>query len=129
MIKNELLAIVILVFVVAILLGCNTPKHTDHTIITQDEAMYMMANQDVIILDVRTLSEFNLGHIPGAISLELNEIRYVALYVIPDVNKTILVYCRSGARSAYASAILTEMGYHNVYDFGGIINWTGEIQN
>ena len=106
--------------------GCDTT--IEHKTITTDEAIYMMATQDVLIVDVRTPAEFSSGHIPGAISLELNEIRFVVNYVIPDVNQTILVYCRSGVRSAEASAILAEMGYRNVYDFGGILSWTGEIQ-
>jgi len=115
-----------LVAALVVFTGCDMA--TEHTTITTNEAIYMMANQNVVIVDVRTPAEFSSGHIPGAISLELNEIRYMVNFVILDVNQTILVYCRSGVRSAEASAILAEMGYRNVYDFGGILSWTGDIQ-
>lgn len=116
----------VLVAALVVFTGCDMA--TEHTTITTNEAIYMMANQNVVIVDVRTPAEFSSGHIPGAISLELNEIRYMVNFVILDVNQTILVYCRSGVRSAEASAILAEMGYRNVYDFGGILSWTGDIQ-
>ena len=86
-----------------------------------------MMGEDVIILDVRTRSEFNEGHIPNAILLPYNEIKDKAETILPDINKTILVYCRTGRRSELAAKDLIDMGYTNVFDFGGIIDWTGDV--
>lgn len=92
------------------------------------EAKEMMDSMDdVLILDVRTLSEFNEAHIPGAVLSDVSTINTEAPNVIPEMDTTVLVYCRSGNRSATASAILADMGYTNVYDFGGIIDWPYDI--
>ena len=93
--------------------------------INPSEAAEIMVN-DVVILDVRTQAEFDEGHIPNAILLPDSEISQKAEDVLPDKDKTILVYCRSGRRSALASEALIEMGYTKVYDFGGVIDWPGE---
>ncbi|MCL2565268.1 MAG: DUF1294 domain-containing protein [Defluviitaleaceae bacterium] len=96
--------------------------------ITPSEAREMMHyGEDVVILDVRTAEEFADGHIAGAVLLPSNVIEAGAGEVIPDRGQTILVYCRSGARSAAAARILIEMGYTAVYDFGGIMDWSYEI--
>jgi len=93
-------------------------------VITPAEAKEMIDNnEDVIILDVREQSEFDKEHIPDAVLLSLGDIEDRADDVIPDKTKTYLVYCRSGNRSNEASKILVSLGYENVYDFGGIINW------
>lgn len=94
--------------------------------ITPTEAMEMM-NDDVVILDVRTQAEFDEGHIPNAVLLPDTEITQRAEEVLPDKEQTILVYCRSGRRSALAAKALLDLGYTDVYDFGGILDWTGEI--
>ncbi len=95
--------------------------------ITVDEAISMM-NGDVIILDVRTPEEFEAGHIQNAILLPDYEISDRYSEVLPNKEKTILVYCRSGNRSANASRELIALGYKNVFDFGGIeTDWTGEV--
>jgi len=101
-------------------------KKAEYKKITPQEAQTMM-NGDVIILDVRTQAEFDAGHIPDAVLLPVDEIREKAESALPDKNKTILVYCRSGSRSATASKTLVDVGYMNVFDIGGIINWPGEI--
>lgn len=94
--------------------------------ITPQEAQKKM-DEDVIILDVRTQEEFDAGHIKGAVLLPDYEIKLNAEAVLPDKAKTILVYCRSGRRSQAAANELIAMGYTQVFDFGGIIEWTGEI--
>ncbi|MCL2248481.1 MAG: rhodanese-like domain-containing protein [Oscillospiraceae bacterium] len=96
------------------------------TTITALEAELMMLD-DVIIVDVRNQDEFVGGHIPGAILLPAPEIRENAERMLPDKNQVILVYCRSGARSAAAARELVSLGYTEVYDFGGILDWHGEI--
>jgi len=83
--------------------------------------------EDVIILDVRTQSEFNEGHIPNAILLPYNDIKDKAKIILLDMDQVILVYCRSGRRSELAAKDLIDMGFTSVYDFGGIIDWTGEV--
>ena len=87
----------------------------------------MAADKTVVILDVRTPAEFAGGHIPGSVNLPLDEISAKAGKMLPDKDATLLVYCRSGARSRTASTQLVQMGYTGVYDFGGIINWPGPV--
>jgi len=95
--------------------------------ISPSHAHEMMQSGGVLILDVRTEEEFANGHIEGAILLPSTEIRNLAEEVIPNKTQIILVYCRSGARSAAAARTLIEMGYTSVYDFGGILDWPYEI--
>jgi len=80
-----------------------------------------------IILDVRTQEEFDTGHIEGAVLLPYDQIPQKAATELPDKNAKILVYCRSGNRSATASNALIDLGYTDVSDFGGIIDWPYEI--
>lgn len=80
-----------------------------------------------VILDVRTLEEYNEGHIEGATLLPDNEIKDKAEITLYDKEEVILVYCRSGRRSEAAAKVLVEMGYTKVYDFGGIIDWPYEV--
>ena len=126
--RNKLVIVFISIFAAAILVGCGTTHLAIHERITHDEAVEMMAYQNVIILDVRTLDEFNTGHIPNAVSLPVDEIVDAVTLMIPDKEQIILIYCRNGRRSADATAILVDMGYRGVFDFGCIIDWTGEIQ-
>jgi len=83
----------------------------------------MEENEDVILVDVRTLEEFAAGHIEGAILLPLASISAQASTVIPDKKAIYIIYCRSGNRSAQAVDLLVEMGYETLYDMGGIIDW------
>ena len=95
--------------------------------ITQDEAKEMMAKDDGhIIVDVRRQDEYDAGHIPGAILIPNENIDTTRPKELPDLNQIILVYCRSGRRSKEASEKLSKMGYTKIYEFGGIITWTGE---
>jgi len=92
--------------------------------ISAEEAYDIMnGTDDFILLDVRTYEEFVELHIEGAILIPDNEITDRAADELPDKNALILVYCRSGRRSEAASRLLVQMGYTNVYDFGGIIDW------
>ena len=97
--------------------------------ITQEEAKEMMDTQEVIILDVREQDEYDSGHIPGAVLLPVGTINEeTAAEVIPEKDSTVLVYCRSGNRSKTASSTLAELGYTNVYEFGGINTWPYETE-
>ena len=92
--------------------------------ITAEEAQQMLQDQpDAILLDVRTQEEYDTQHIEGATLLTDSDIASRAADVLPDKDAVILVYCRSGRRSAASSQQLAELGYTNVYDFGGIIDW------
>ena len=82
-----------------------------------------MMSGDVIVLDVRALSEYEDGHIENAILLPHDEIGEKAESVFTDKTQTILVYCKSGMRAAKAADLLSGMGYANVFSFGGILNW------
>lgn len=95
--------------------------------ITAEEAKHLMdGGEDVVILDVRTQEEFDEGHIEGALLLPDTEVAKKAQDVLPDKDAMILVYCRSGRRSALAADELVKMGYTDVRDFGGIIDWPYE---
>lgn len=96
--------------------------------ITQEEAVEMMKKNDGhIVVDVRRQDEFDSGHIPGAICIPNESITNQKPAELPDLDQIILIYCRSGRRSKEASQKLFDMGYKNVYEFGGIIDWKGEV--
>ena len=88
----------------------------------------MDTETNYVILDVRTEEEFAEGRIAGAILIPDYEIKQRAEAILTDKSQLILVYCRSGRRSKLASADLSDMGYQNVKEFGGIIDWPYEIE-
>jgi rhodanese-related sulfurtransferase len=97
--------------------------------ITAEEAKKIMdSGEEHIILDTREQDEFDEGHIPGAILIPYTEIENKAIELIPDKDKLILVYCRSGRRSKIAAEALSKLGYTNVKEFGGIIDWPYEVE-
>ena len=99
-----------------------------YTRITQEEAKEMMGRDDGhIIVDVRRRDEYDAGHIPGAILIPNESIGTEKPAELPDPDQIILIYCRSGNRSKQAAQKLADMGYTHIYEFGGIITWTGEI--
>ena len=123
-----------------LLSGCSLQERTDgesaETVmwkqIGMEEAMELMkTEEDYIILDVRRADEFASGHIPGAVNLAnevIGEDDAAVEAVLPDKDQLILVYCRSGNRSKQASQKLADMGYTRVVEFGGILDWPGEIE-
>ena len=97
--------------------------------ITPEEAKKIMdSGEEHIILDTREQDEFDEGHIPGAILIPYTEIENKAIELIPDKDKLILVYCRTGRRSKIAAESLAKLGYTNVKEFGGIIDWPYEVE-
>ena len=97
--------------------------------ISMDEAITQMAEEDnFILLDVRTPEEFAGGHIPGAINVPNEIIGENDIEELPDKDQRIYVYCRSGNRSKQAAAKLVNLGYTNVVEIGGIIDYHGEIE-
>ena len=111
--------------------GCAEPSNhqtNNYRSITMDEAVTMMAQETgYIILDVRRPDEFAAGHIPNAINVPNESIGTSEISELPDKNQLILVYCRSGRRSKEASEKLVKLGYTNIVEFGGILEWKGEI--
>ena len=113
-------------FMAAISLTCYAKD--SYTQISQDEAREMMEKDDGhIVIDVRRQDEYDEGHIPGAICVPNESIGCDSPEALPDYDQIILIYCRSGRRSKEAAQKLVGMGYTNIYEFGGIIDWTGEI--
>ena len=123
----------ILALIAALLLvviGCDgtVAEHT-YQQISQEAAKGMIDTQEVIILDVREQDEFDSGHIPGAVLLPVGTITAdTAAAMIPESASVVLVYCRSGNRSKTASKALADLGYTNVYEFGGINSWPYEVE-
>ena len=114
-----------------LLSGCSqneTITETNYMQITAKEAKNIMDNEtDYIILDVRTEEEFSKGHIDGAILIPDYEITDKAEEILTDKDQLILVYCRSGRRSKLAADSLVTMGYTNIKEFGGIIDWPYDV--
>jgi len=114
--------------VLLILSGCGSDK-AEYTQIDQDEAMRMMQEEsDYLIVDVRRPDEFAEKHIKGAINVPNETITDEAPEALPDKDRLLLIYCRSGNRSKEASQKLADMGYTKVYEFGGINTWEGETE-
>ena len=104
------------------------PKKAEYKSLTPQEAKARMDSGDeLIILDVREDSEFAQGHVPGALLLPLGQIKAKAEVTLYDKDEEILLYCRSGNRSRQAALILLDLGYTNVYDFGGIVSWPYDV--
>ena len=96
--------------------------------VSMDDIVEIMnENKNYIILDVRTIAEYNEGHIPNAICIPNETIGSNTISELPDKEQLILVYCRSGNRSKQAAEKLKKLGYTNLIEFGGIIDWKGEI--
>ena len=97
--------------------------------ITAEEAKHIMDTEEgYIILDVRAQEEYDQGHIPGAIVIPHTEIETRAEEELTDKDQQILVYCRSGRRSKLAADVLLELGYTNIKEFGGILDWSYEVE-
>lgn len=129
--------IILSVLLAACLCGCavteqgeNAAVNATYKQIDHAQAKDMMDEQpNAIILDVREQSEYDSGHIPGAVLLPVGEINEDnAAQVIPDKGTVVLVYCRSGNRSKKASQALADLGYTQVYEFGGIMDWPYDVE-
>lgn len=122
----------VLMILTALLLGGCAAQPTNaasYRQISMEEAVAIMAQEtDYIILDVRRGDEFASGHIPGAINVANESIGTAEIPELPDKDQLILVYCRSGNRSKQAAQKLVDLGYTNIVEFGGILDWTGEIE-
>ena len=124
-----LLPILIILMAALILTGCGSSSGNKKSYrqVSPEEAAAMMEEEtDYIILDVRTQEEYETAHIPGAICIPNETIGTGDIPQLPDKDRLILVYCRSGNRSKQASEKLAKQGYTNIVEFGGINSRTGE---
>ena len=125
--------LIFLLLAAILLSACGQAKENDreavYVNITAEEARAIMdTEQGYVILDTRTREEYDQGHIPGAIQISHDEIMEKAEEVLTDKDQLILVYCRSGRRSKIAAEALVELGYTNIKEFGGIIDWPYEVE-
>lgn len=128
--KRMFLLLFIFMLVVS---GCGKSKddvqgNTYEKISMSEGIERMESDEGYILLDVRRADEFEAGHIPGAVNLPNEEIGTKEIPSLPDKTQTIYIYCRSGNRSKQAADKLLALGYANIIEFGGIIDYTGELE-
>ena len=134
---NKIIYIILIIFIVvggSILLvnkkdnSIENKKESVIKYVSMDDIVGIMnENEDYIILDVRTVEEYNNGHIPNAICIPNETISEDVINKLPNKEQLLLIYCRSGNRSKQAANKLQELGYTKLVEFGGIIDWKGEI--
>ena len=125
--------LIFLLLAVMMLTACGQDKENDqgaaYLNITAEEAKQIMDSEEgYIILDVREQDEYDAGHIPGAILIPYTQIEEKANEMLPDKEQLLLIYCRSGRRSKIAAEALVKLGYTNIKEFGGIIDWPYEVE-
>lgn len=131
--KKKISKAIILLLVSLGLAACSAEEEK------QDKAAYQMISMEdaseifkeegeYIIVDVRTQEEYAEGHIPGAVCIPNESIGTEEIAELPDKDQVVYVYCRSGNRSKQAADKLADMGYTNIVEFGGIIDWKGEVE-
>ena len=125
--------LIFLLLAVMLLTACGQDTEKDRgavyvNITAEDAKRIMDSEEGYIILDLREQDEYDAGHIPGAILIPYTQIEEKAAAMLPDKAQLILVYCRSGRRSKSAAEALAELGYTNIKEFGGIIDWPYEVE-
>lgn len=125
--------LIIFLLAVMLLTACGQDKENNqgavYVNITAEEAKAIMDTEEgYVILDVREQDEYDAGHISGAILIPYTQIEAKANEMLPDKDQLILVYCRSGRRSKIAAEALAELGYTNIKEFGGILDWPYEVE-
>ncbi|MDD6252208.1 MAG: rhodanese-like domain-containing protein [Oscillospiraceae bacterium] len=109
--------------------GTHSTEKASYKQISMSEAMQIIESEkDYIILDVRRADEFSKGHIPGAINVPNESIGSGEIPELPNKDQMILVYCRSGRRSKEAASKLADLGYTDIIEFGGILDYKGELE-
>ena len=124
---------ILMMLSIVLLTGCgqriDDQREEAYMNITAQQAKQIMDTEEgYVILDTRTLEEYAQGHIPGAIVIPHDQIQEKAEIVLTDKDQLILVYCRSGRRSKLAAQDLVDLGYTNVKEFGGILDWPYEVE-
>lgn len=119
---------IVLIGLLILLSACRASEGKAMKITAEQAKQKMEESSNFVLVDVRTVEEYNDARIPGAINIPNETITNVKPQELPDLDQTIFIYCRSGNRSAQAAAKLAAIGYMKVYDFGGIIDWPYETQ-
>ena len=128
---KQLVPLLLVLMVMLVACGktdASAPSNTYERVSMSEGLARMESDEHYILLDVRRADEFESGHIPGAINLPNEEIGTEEIHALPDKSKTIYVYCRSGNRSRQAADKLLALGYTNIIEFGGILDYTGELE-
>lgn len=126
---NKAIVVLVVLTLTLAFASCGKSEEASYSQVDAAKAKQLMeAEQNYVILDVRTDSEFSEGHIPGAMLIPDYEIEEKAESMLKDKDQLILVYCRSGNRSKGAAETLAKLGYTNVVEFGGIIDWPYETE-
>ena len=131
--RRNMRKLILILLAVVLLTACGNKNENNQEAaymnITAEEAKQIMDTETgYIILDVRTQEEYDESHIPGAIVIPNTEIETRAEQELTDKGQMILVYCRSGRRSKQAAEMLVALGYTNIKEFGGIIDWPYEVE-
>lgn len=119
--------ILLLLIFTLMLSGCGVANSYQH-LTPSEAAEIIQKDKSALILDVRTLEEYEKKHIPNSVLLPLDEIKKKNFSSLKDKDQKILIYCWTGRRAENAAAILVENGYTNVYEFGGLVEWTGALE-
>ena len=118
----------LIIFIIAICAGCGNSEGYQR--LSADKAREIIKTEkDIIILDVRTVAEYEKQHIPNAILLPIEELHKNHFTPLPDKNQKILIYCWTGRRAEDSAKILVKHGYINVFEFGGLVDWEGELES
>ena len=124
--KNKFIYVVLLTVIFIFTTGCNRPNYKT---ISASEAIKELEKDDsIVLLDVRDYEEHQEERIPNSVLIPLNELKYEVTDKIKDKETRIFIYCHSGRRSREAARTLSRLGYKNVYNIGGIINWEYELE-
>ena len=132
-INGNIWGLVLSMVFVAMLCGCKG-KEKFQTITPETAAEMMASGSGYVVVDVRGKEEYDKGHIPGAINVPVDSIKQdirnnKAIPELADKEKVYLIYCRAGRRSHEVAKLLSGFGYKNIYEFGGIVEWKGEIES
>ena len=125
--RRNSIFILMMIFIIAICTaGCgNSYKH-----LSLNEALELMkTKKNYLIVDVRTKEEYEKRHIPNAVLVPFADIKDGKLDALPDKNQILLIYCWTGRRAEDSAELLVKRGYTNVYEFGGLVDWTGEVES
>lgn len=118
---------IFLIIAIIVLIGCSKTNDSGYNKISAQTGSTMLEeNSKIVLIDVRTKEEYDSGHIQGSILIPHDEIADKIKDVVPKKSTPIIVYCRSGSRSKTAANTLIELGYSEIYDMGGIIDWPYE---
>lgn len=125
--KRETAFAVLAALLAVLCMGCGLGG--GYATVSMEEAQELIPSGEYLIVDVRTAEEYQKAHIPGAILLPIEDIREGKADSLADRDQAIMVYCWTGRRAEDAAALLANLGYTHIYNIGGLIDWTGEVES